>query len=65
VKYKVILILNPQKVQSIYPLLENVLAFPMRTIILVRRSVVDKEAGDNAEYFIASRVLAVTRTSQA
>ena len=36
----------------------------MGTIILVGRPVVDKEV-DNTEYFIVSRVLALTRTSQA
>lgn len=42
-----------------------VLAVPIGTIILDGRPVVDKEVGDNTEYFIESRVLAVTRTSQA
>ena len=49
----------------IVPIIIYVLAVPIGTIILVARPVVDKEVGDNTEYFIASRVLAVTRTTQA
>ena len=47
------------------PIIIYVLAVPMGTIIPVGRPVVDKEIGDNTEYFIISRVLAVIRTSQA
>ena len=40
-------------------------AAPTGAIILDGRPVVDKEVGDNTEYFIGSRVAAVTGCSQA
>jgi len=49
----------------IVPIIIYVLAVPMGVIIVVGRPVVDKEVGDNTEYFIISRVLVVIRTSQA